>query len=222
MEQRLSFGQIVTATFALVLGDLPVALLTIVAIAAVATIVDVTAPSAGNILNIPVLVVQYYLIRRLIERQGLRSADRLGGFGSFFVVGLVTGLAILLGFVLLILPGIYLNARWSLADAAVVAENRGFSDAIKRSWDATAGNVLPIVLASLAISIPLIVYMALMFATGLAAAQGDAPEVTSLGFGIVANLLLFTSQVCLWYFGVALYRLLLGGSDEAQLGEVFA
>lgn len=222
MEQRLSFGQIVTATFALVLGDLPVALLTIVAIAAVATIVDVTAPSAGNILNIPVLVVQYYLIRRLIERQGLRSADRLGGFGSFFVVGLVTGLAILLGFVLLILPGIYLSARWSLADAAVVAENRGFSDAIKRSWDATAGNVLPIVLASLAISIPLIVYMALMFATGLAAAQGDAPEVTSLGFGIVANLLLFTSQVCLWYFGVALYRLLLGGSDEAQLGEVFA
>lgn len=222
MEQRLSFGQIVTATFALVLGDLPVALLTIVAIAAVAMIVDVTAPSAGNILNIPVLVVQYYLIRRLIERQGLRSADRLGGFGSFFVVGLVTGLAILLGFVLLILPGIYLSARWSLADAAVVAENRGFSDAIKRSWDATAGNVLPIVLASLAISIPLIVYMALMFATGLAAAQGDAPEVTSLGFGIVANLLLFTSQVCLWYFGVALYRLLLGGSDEAQLGEVFA
>jgi hypothetical protein len=222
MEHRLSFGQIVTATFALVLGDLPVALLTIVAIAAVATIVDVTAPSAGNILNIPVLVVQYYLIRRLIERQGLRSADRLGGFGSFFVVGLVTGLAILLGFVLLILPGIYLSARWSLADAAVVAENRGFSDAIKRSWDATAGNVLPIVLASLAISIPLIVYMALMFATGLAAAQGDAPEVTSLGFGIVANLLLFTSQVCLWYFGVALYRLLLGGSDEAQLGEVFA
>lgn len=222
MEHRLSFGQIVTTTFALVLGDLPVVLLTIVAIAAAATFIDVTAPSAGNILNIPVMVVQYYLIRRLIERQGLRSADRLGGFGSFFAVGVVTGLAILLGFVLLILPGIYLSARWSLADAAVVAENRGFSDAIKRSWDATAGNVLPIVLASLAISIPLIVYMALIFATGFAAAQGNAPEVTSFGFSGVTNLLLYASQVCLWYFGVALYRLLLGGSDEAQLGEVFA
>jgi len=64
--------------------------------------------------------------------------------------------------------------------------------------------------------------MALMFATGFAAAQGNAPEVTSLGFGIVTNVLLYASQVCLWYFGVALYRLLLGGSDEAQLGEVFA
>ena len=206
------------ATFALILADLPIVLIILAGTAAVATFLDVSAPSAGNILNIPVLVVQYYLIRHLVDRRGLRSADRLGGFGSFFVVGLITGLAILLGFVLLVLPGIYLSARWSMVDAAVVAENRGFSDAMRRSWDASEGNVVPIALAVLTIGIPMIVSMALMIAIG---ASGDDQTVNGLGFSAIFNLLLYASQICSWYFGVALYQLLLAGSATAQLGEVF-
>lgn len=218
MERRLSFGEIIGATFALVLADLPIVLIILAVTVAVATFIDMSAPSAGNLLNIPVLVAQYYLIRHLIDRHGLRSADRLGGFGSFFVVGLITNLATLLGFVLLILPGIYLSARWSMVDAAVVAENRGFSDAMRRSWDASEGNVVPIALAMLAIGVPLIAGMALMFSI---AASGDDQTVGGLGFSVAFNLLVYASQICTWYFGVALYRLLLAGSAVAQLGEVF-
>jgi|GEM_PF-987553 len=218
MERRLSVGQIIGATFALMLGDLPIVLLMITGISAAATIIDVTAPSAGNILNIPVLVVQYYLIRHLIDRQGLRSADRLGGFGSFFVVGVITGLAILLGCLLLILPGLYLGARLAMVDAAVVGENRGFSDAMRRSWDASEGNVLSIALAVLTISVPMILGLALLFAVGVSA---DDVAVNTLGFSVVFNVLLYASQICFWYLGVALYELLLADSAIAQLGEVF-
>ena len=218
MGRRLSVGQIIEATFALILGDLPIVLLMLAGISAAATIIDVTAPSAGNILNIPVLVVQYYLIRHLIDRQGLRSADRLGGFGSFFVVGLITGLAILLGCLLLILPGLYLSARWAMVDAAVVGENRGFSDAMRRSWDASEGNVLPIALSILTISVPMIAGLALMLAI-------DPPlersAIYALGFSAILNFLLYASQICFWYFGVALYKLLMADSAVTELGEVF-
>ena len=219
MERRLSFGEVIEATFALILNDFPIVLLIIAGTTAAATTIDMTAPSAGNILNILVLVVQYYLIRHLVDRHGLRSADRLGGFGSFFVVGLITGLAVLLGFVLLIVPGFYLIARWSMVDAAVVAENRGFSDAMRRSWDATADNVLPIALAVLTISLPMIIGLTMMFAIG---ASGDERAMSGLGLSIVVNLLLYASQISIWYFGVALYQLLLAGPAKTQLGEVFA
>jgi hypothetical protein len=219
MDRKLSFNEVIGAFFALILNDLPIMLLIIAGAAAAATTIDVTAPSAGNILNILMLVVQYYLIRHLVDRHGLRSADRLGGFGSFFVVGLITGLAVLLGFVLLIVPGIYLIARWSMVDAAVVAENRGFSDAMRRSWDATADNVLPIGLAILTISLPMIIGFAMMFTIG---ASGGEEAINGLGLSIVVNLLLYASQISIWYFGVALYQLLLAGPAEAQLGEVFA
>ena len=219
MDRKLSFNEVIGAFFALILNDLPIMLLIIAGATAAATTIDVTAPSAGNILNILMLVVQYYLIRHLVDRHGLRSADRLGGFGSFFVVGLITGLAVLLGFVLLIVPGIYLIARWSMVDAAVVAENRGFSDAMRRSWDATADNVLPIGLAILTISLPMIIGFAMMFAIG--ASEGEE-AINGLGLSIVVNLLLYASQISIWYFGVALYRLLLTGPAETQLNEVFS
>ena len=219
MDRKLSFNEVIGAFFALILNDLPIMLLIIAGATAAATIIDVTAPSAGNILNILMLVVQYYLIRHLVDQQGLRSADRLGGFGSFFVVGLITGLAVLLGFVLLIVPGIYLMARWSMVDAAVVAENRGFSDAMRRSWDATADNVLPIGLAILTISLPMIIGFAMMFTIG--ASEGEE-AINGLGLSIVVNLLLYASQISIWYFGVALYQLLLAGPAETQLNEVFS
>jgi hypothetical protein len=222
MEQRVSFGQAIGATVALVSSDLVIVLMTIAGIAAIATLIDVTAPSASNLLNIPVLVVQYYVIRRLVDRNELRSADRLGGFGAFFIAGLLTGLAMILGFVLLVLPGIYLSARWTLVDAVVVAENCGATDAMGRSWEATKGNVLPIIFAGLVISVPSIIGLGLLFSTGIiAGAQGDTQGVGP-GLSAAINVLLYASQVVGWYFGMALYQLLLGEPAKAQLGEVFA
>jgi hypothetical protein len=209
------------ATIALVSSDLVLVLMMIAGIAAIATVIDVTAPSANNVLNIPVLVVQYYVVRRLVDRNDLSSADKLGGFGAFFIAGLLTGLAMILGFVLLILPGIYLSARWTMVDAVVVAENRGATEAMRRSWEATKGNVLPIIFAGLATAIPAIIGLGLLFAVG-AGTQDDVNGSVNLGLSAAINVLLYTSQVVGWYFGVALYQLFLAGPARAQLGEVFA
>jgi hypothetical protein len=60
---------------------------------------------------------------------------------------------------------------------------------------------------------------AMMFAIG---ASGDEKAISGLGLSVVLNLLLYASQISIWYFGVALYQLLLASPAEAQLDEVFA
>jgi len=225
MERRLSFGEVIGATFGLMSSDLQAALSMVIAIAAAVSVLDIMKPNGGGLLGIPILVVHYYMIRRVVDRQGLRSADKPGGFGSFFVLGIMTGVPILLGYVLLILPGLYLSARWAMVDAALLAENRGASDAIGRSWNATKGHELPIALAFVLINLPMIAAIAFQFLSARAVPGNVQPVVGDrnvvYGVMIIANLLLYASQVTSWYFGVALYQLLVGPA-ETQLNEVFA
>lgn len=54
-------------------------------------------------------------------------------------VAIVVGLGVMLGFILLIVPGIILAVIWSVATGAVVVEGRGVGDALQRSRDLTRG-----------------------------------------------------------------------------------
>lgn len=222
MDRKLSFSEVIGATFALMASDLPVALGTIAAIVAASTFLDVTSVALANIIAIPVLVAQYYMLRRLIERQGLQIADRLGGFGSFFLLGIITSLGIALGFVCLILPGIYLSARWSMASAALIAENQGSGRAMSLSWEASRDHVLPIALTWALITLPFIAgALAAGGVTALSERAGGGLQVTFVVLDALSNLLLYASQVAGWYFGMALYQLL-AAPAETRLDAVFA
>jgi hypothetical protein len=54
-------------------------------------------------------------------------------------VAIVVGLGLILGFMVLIVPGIILAVIWSVATGAVVVEGRGVGDALQRSRDLTRG-----------------------------------------------------------------------------------
>jgi hypothetical protein len=222
MDRKLSFNEVIGATFALMASDLPMVLGAIAVIAAASTLLDIASVTLSNFLAIPVLVAQYYLIRRLIERQGLQTAERMGGFGWFFLLGIVTSLGIGLGLVLLILPGIYLSARWSMANAALIAENQGLGQAMARSWEASRDHVLPIALTWALITLPLIAGgLALGGVGAMTERAGGSVQVSIVVLDAVSNLLLYASQVAGWYFGVALYQLL-AAPAETRLDEVFA
>lgn len=60
--------------------------------------------------------------------------------GTLFVAGLLTGLGIALGFVALIVPGLFLLTRWILVTPAVVLERLGATDAMRRSWHLVRGH----------------------------------------------------------------------------------
>lgn len=59
-------------------------------------------------------------------------------------------MVVLLGLVLLIVPGLVVAARWSLANAAQVAEDLGIEQSLTRSHLLTDGRVLPILALSFA------------------------------------------------------------------------
>jgi hypothetical protein len=62
---------------------------------------------------------------------------------ALIVAGILAGLAIALGLVLLIIPGLFLLSRWFLITPAIVLENRSAGESFSRSWELTRGHVLP-------------------------------------------------------------------------------
>ncbi len=58
---------------------------------------------------------------------------------ALIAAGIVAGLAIALGIILLIVPGLYLLTRWSLIPAVIVIEKCRAAEAFGRSWQLTRG-----------------------------------------------------------------------------------
>jgi hypothetical protein len=54
----------------------------------------------------------------------------------------------------LIVPGLYVGARWYLAEALVVLEGRGILEAMRRSWQLTEGSAWPLVGTIVILAIP--------------------------------------------------------------------
>jgi len=69
--------------------------------------------------------------------------------------GIVYGIVVELGVILLIVPGIYIATKWSLAPAIITKEDASLGDALARSWSLTEATFWPTlgfqILASLAV-----------------------------------------------------------------------
>ena len=61
-------------------------------------------------------------------------------FGSVLLISILVGLAVLGGFILLIIPGIIFLVMFSVAIPALVVENLRGTDAMSRSWNLVKGN----------------------------------------------------------------------------------
>jgi hypothetical protein len=70
--------------------------------------------------------------------QLLRAATPV--MGQLILVGIVAGIGIVIGFVLIIVPGLILLTVWSLVAPVVVLENPGVFAALRRSRELVRGN----------------------------------------------------------------------------------
>lgn len=61
---------------------------------------------------------------------------------NYLVASVIVGLIVLGGFILLIIPGIYLVVRLGLFQYYLIEKGMGAMDSIKASWNATKGNVV--------------------------------------------------------------------------------
>ena len=158
------------------------------------------------------VAAQYHLIRTALVRRQLYNRVNGSGFWSFIGVNIMSGIAITLGLILLIIPGLYLNARWSAASAGVLAEDQTASGALSDSWAMTERSVWPILGIALVIFVPMIV-----FAGGISYLLDEVQPMLS---SIITYLALFGAFAVSWLSGVAIYSLLRSRVDD--LAEVFA
>ena len=114
----------------------------------------------------------------------------LQSFWGLLAVGIVSGLAITLGLIILILPGILIFLMWFVAGPVIVAERAGFGQAFQRSRDLTRNHrwwllLLAVIYVVLSWVIAAVVGMIGLAASGFRA-DGELSFVT-LVFGPVAQ-----------------------------------
>lgn len=177
-----------------------------------------------------ILVQAFILLAAADVLQG--QAIRVGNYVNriltmivpLLVVSILVYLGVVVGVMLLIVPGLWLAAYWSVFLPALLVEERGFG-AMGRSAQLTEGYRWPIVGAG--ILILLVVYV-LSIVSGLVAGYGMMADPSTMAqFSIVGTIL--TSLVAAVSYGVmALFQLLLftrlidikeGGSDLAGVFE---
>lgn len=88
--------------------------------------------------GIALTFIQVWIMRESFTGAGIEPAISVSNSLSVYLQGILTGLGIMLGLVLLILPGLYVFARWYLAAAVLVRDGGGRRAAMQHSWDMLA------------------------------------------------------------------------------------
>ena len=178
-------------------------------------------------------IVQGALTRATVaENEGHRAtfaecvAAGLRVFLPLIAIGLIFGFAMGFGFMLLLIPGIFVMIVWSVAAPAEVVEREGVMMALGRSAELTKGSrwrILGLFLVLLVIYILVFVLLGLVGLSTFRAATastefGLANLIASVVSAMIANVLWGTIQPSLY---IELRELKDGGSVES-LEAVFA
>lgn len=178
------------------------------------TLID-SDPSSANNLNMLntglTLGLQYWLTRSLLVELGHPVSGSPRGF-AFIGLGIVGGLGILLGMVLLVIPGLILLVRWSISVPCLLASDEGVFDNLRRSWDQTAGHFWPILISFLVIYGP---------ALGVVILGGMMMELTEqrLVGSVLMNAALSGALVAGWVASMAIFTMLNQSPTVADIFE---
>ncbi|QJB69502.1 hypothetical protein [Parasphingorhabdus halotolerans] len=131
-------------------------------------------------------------------------------------LGFLMGLGIMLGFVLLVVPGVILALMWMVSSPVLMTENKGVVDSMKRSAELTSGSKLLLFLL-------MIIYVVIAVVIG---GIGGAMSLFSTTGAVIVALLVNTITGALQGAGIAsIYvdlRNAKEGTDTSTLADVFA
>lgn len=165
-------------------------------------------------------LLQYIVLRRAL------GDDGGGGFGAIraaiaatvlqFGIWLLAGL----GYILLVLPGLYLAARMSAAVGMVVAERAGLIGSISGSWHRTRRSVWPLMTIHALLLVPLLAMTGLIVVAWYAGYGTGYVDEESVEFTVLTNLVFAVLAMVGWAVTGAVYRLT--APERMGHDEIFA
>jgi len=197
MSPSLNAGAVIRRVLDIYVDQAPVLMPTAAVVFVVTGIVSevliAAAPALGLVSLILSLVATTLFTGMIVElvadvQDGRRDASVRGllqaatpVLGELLLVAIVAGAGVVLGFVLLVVPGLVLITIWSVAAPVVVLERPGGLRALGRSRSLVHGNGWPVFVVILVLGILVVV---------LGAAIELTAESASSGLGVVARVLI--------------------------------
>ena len=123
-------------------------------------------------------------------------------FPKIIGIGLITGILVVFGFLLFILPGLYISARLMFAPYIGLMENRPILDSVKKAYEITEGKGWKLIGYVVAVIFPIIIIL-ITILTGFAVFL--IPENIN-AYIAIAYLFSFLSFI---YLSIYIYRLLI-------------
>jgi hypothetical protein len=156
MQQRLDAGAVIRRVFQIYVDQAPVlmpaAAVLFVFTGILADLLVVASPGLALVAVLIELVAGTLFTGMVVElvadiQDGRRDASPgqllravTPVLGQLILVGIVAGIGVVIGFILVIIPGLYLLTVWSLAAPVVVLERPGVFAALRRSRELVRGN----------------------------------------------------------------------------------
>jgi hypothetical protein len=156
MNRSIDIGSVISRTFKIYADQasvlLPAAVVVFVAIGIISALLIVIAPVLGILAFVVIIVGTTLYTGMVVElvadvQDGRRDAT-VGQLlqavtpviGQLILVGILAGIGIVIGFILIIIPGLILITIWSVAAPVVVLERPGALKALGRSRELVRGN----------------------------------------------------------------------------------
>ena len=215
MNREASFGALVSLT----LANLRAIWRELLAYLAVVAVFAFVAPVSGGG-GAPIIgflfyfAGQYWLYRRLMITRGLQQSQRIHIF-AFVGLAVLLFFPIIFGLTLLLVPGLFLVARWIAAPSFIVARGENAFRGAINSWNAVRGHSVKLmailVLMFVGVSMLGSVTNGLEWVVGSGNAYGEAGPLDVIEMQLIPLLMLGLS--------VATFELL--GPEDTTIEEIF-
>lgn len=231
MDRKLSVGEVLSEVFAIYRENfgvlIPIAFWLFLVVAIVQGLAggSVILVLLGAILSLVASILYEGMVVSLVRdvqdgRRDLSAGELYRSvtpvLGTLVGTSILYGIAVGIGFVLLIVPGLILLTIWAVIAPAIVIEKRGAIEAFGRSRELVKGYGWPVF--GVVLSAALITFVVSIILISIAAAIADGP-ILRIVLGVLASTL--TAPITALVAGVLYYRLLLlKGDPGAVVGPV--
>lgn len=152
------------------------------------------------LLMIVAFIGSYLMVEAMLKRTGLMTYAGDKRILAFVGMSLLSGLAVGAGFLLLIFPGLFFMARWSIAGPMLIGRGERITASLGKSWEATKGQEFPIVVSSLLI---ILVFYGIAYAPTFIVGQPTPPLLS-----VISRMISTAGTATSAAMGVAIYGIL--------------